>query len=295
LRCPWNSCISSPRNPGNKDAAPAFQAAIDAGKPVVYVPWGSYVLGSTVKIRGNVRKIIGFGAELHPLKDASFKEGVPLFRVESNDVDTVFIEHLVFARNCWVKNEPGFASPLIEHASKAVLAMKDLSIGGGAQVAFSNQPGAGPVFIENVSCNRMEFNNTQAWCRQLNPEEAKKANSLHVINNGSKLWILGLKTESEGTIIKTVNNGFTEMLGGFQFLWNDSATPAFINTESSISLSYITTNACNYTNHVVETRDGITRTVTKADLPRRWKGSAVPLYAGYRLGNLPALSQPDAP
>jgi len=87
---------------------------------------------------------------------------------------------------------------------------------------------------------------------------------------------------ANATEIKTINNGFTEMLGGFHFLWYDSATPAFINAESSLSLSYITANECNYTTHVVETRDGISRALTRADLLRRWKGSAVPLYVGYR-------------
>jgi hypothetical protein len=270
--------------PGTQDAAPAFQAAIDSGKPVVYVPFGSYVLGSTVKIRGNVRKIVGFGVELHPLASSSFSAGIPLFRVESNAVDTVFIQNFIFYKNPWAANTPLFANPLIEHASTATLVMKDLGISStSVQVAFSNQPSSGPIFIEDVDCNCMVFNNANVWCRQLDPEQdSGNANWLHVLNTGSKLWILGFKTESEGTLVQTINNGSTELLGGFQFLWSGSSTPAFINTESSVSLSYITVNYNDYANHVVETRDGTTLTLTRANVVNRWNGSAVPLYVGYR-------------
>jgi hypothetical protein len=42
------------------DGSADLQAAIDSGKPVVYLPNGSYTIDKTIIVRGKVRKIVGF-------------------------------------------------------------------------------------------------------------------------------------------------------------------------------------------------------------------------------------------
>ena len=69
----------------------------------------------------------------------------------------------------------------------------------------------GDLFLEDVCGNAWFFDQTRVWARQLNPE----SKGTKVVNRGGTFWVLGLKTEQGGTIVKTTNNGHTEINGGF--------------------------------------------------------------------------------
>ena len=49
------------------DDRAAIQAAIDSGKSTVYFPAGAYLLNDWVHIRGNVKRIVAYGALLSPV------------------------------------------------------------------------------------------------------------------------------------------------------------------------------------------------------------------------------------
>jgi len=82
-------------------------------------------------------------------------------------------------------------------------------------------------------------------------------------NNGGKLWILGMKTEKVGTILETVNGGFTDAAGIFIYSnvpW-ETGVPAFIIEDSTATLAGL--NERNFNRHPVnpwfhETQDGET-------------------------------------
>ncbi len=120
----------------------------------------------------------------------------------------------------------------------------------------------------------------KVWLRQLNTEFTK---ATRVVNNGAKLWILGLKTEDPYTVIETKGGGQTEVLGGLLYPGNGgdlvpATDVAFVNNESRVSLVYVTAvdaGGQDYTIHVQETRDGVTKTLTESNIPSRGPGSAV--------------------
>jgi hypothetical protein len=72
------------------------------------------------------------------------------------------------------------------------------------------------------------------------------------------------------------------LLGAFISIHSTQPDPAFINNESSHSLIYATDTDYNYSTSIKETRDGVTRTISPANLPARYLGTAVPLYVGYK-------------
>jgi hypothetical protein len=54
---------ATPDNNSNDDA-PGIQAAIDSGKPIIYLPRGNYAVRSSLVLRGSVRKIAGMQSSL---------------------------------------------------------------------------------------------------------------------------------------------------------------------------------------------------------------------------------------
>jgi hypothetical protein len=256
-----------------KDDTAAIQAAIDSGKTTVYLPQGDYRLSDTIHIRGNVRRIIGYGARFSPVNTTSFTAAKPAFRMESTAVPFVVLERLAFTANYDVTGFPAFAS-IFEHTSSGVLVLKDMM-----DITYKGYAGAGNIFLEDVCCGPFEFNGQNAWARQLDPETGLT----HVRNIGGKVWILGLKTEQVSTVIETTNGGQTELLGAFISIWNNVTTvPAFINTESSHSLIFATCADYNFSTAVQETRSGVTLNMPGTSLPTRYLGMNVPLYAGYK-------------
>lgn len=76
------------------------------------------------------------------------------------------------------------------------------------------------------------FKGQEVYCRQINPER-----SLHeVVNDGGKLWVLGCKTEEEGTAFETRNGGLTEILGAVFVIGLGKDYPAIINDNSDVSV-----------------------------------------------------------
>lgn len=104
---------------------------------------------------------------------------------------------------------------------------------------------------------------------------------MHVRNDGSKLWILGIKTESSGTLIETVNGGATELIGGISYTSGGSGNvPMFTVTDSrfSATIGEVCWDDRYYRVIVRETRGGETRDF-KSDDPR-W-GRSLALFASH--------------
>lgn len=154
---------------------------------------------------------------------------------------------------------------------------------------YENVPGSGPLFLEDYQgCG--VFRSTAVWARQLNPESCNKIKGVNVtpklVNDGSTLWILGLKTERPTTIITTRHGGRTEVLGGLIYPVEavPHNQPAFVNTESSHWLSFVIhAHKPAASHHIIieETHGGQTRHLTKKQVPPRAQGSMIPLYVGY--------------
>jgi hypothetical protein len=147
---------------------------------------------------------------------------------------------------------------------------------GNVSMRFS---GGGEVFLDDVVNNpgaRFEFKGVTVWAWQFNAEPR----GLHVLNDGAKLWVLGIKTESEGTLIQTVGGGATEALGGLCYTSGGSGgVPMFIVEDGglSVAIAEVCWDDRYYRTIVRETRRGQTRSFTSDD--PRW-ARTVTLFSG---------------
>lgn len=277
------------------DDAPGIQRAIDSGASTIYFPLGSYRTFSPVIVRGNVKRIVGMWSRLEASSSGPHQ---PLFRVANGTAPVVVIENFFLP---WM-NGPGrmFA---VEQATTRTLVLRGWWIGTGK--AYEGRPGAGKCFIEDVfNCedDGLPLNpapvwqfapGQQVWARQINPEHL----STKILNDGARLWVMGLKTEQHGIAIDTRRGGKTELLGSFIFPLRNIPTnePAFRIVDAEVSL--IGTEAKTNGNHqthttvIEETREGLTWVLTRTDLPRRGgpggAGFALPLYVSPSLRNTP--------
>ncbi len=239
-----------PREPGEQDDTAAIQRALDAGKPVVYFPGGrTFFLSDTVVVRGNVRQIHGFGAEIslgaakEPFSDIDNPR--PLFRIDPTDHQVLLVEHLFFNAQY-----PG--QVLFENNRPGTLVLRHL--GGwvgldGHRRAYRNTPAAhgSEIYIEDAYLPGWHFTNQRVWARQFNPENYDGDGSTpQVTNEGGTLWVLGFKTEGPAPFIATTDGGTTELLGAYNYVSASANVPAgsvpYIVDNATAALTFTTEN-----------------------------------------------------
>ena len=261
----------------NDDTA-AIQAAIDnaAGKTTIYFPRGKYFVSSTIHIRNGVRRIYGAGSVIR-FTNALYAQAVPVFQFDNTSAPVVVFELFVTDYPTATANFTFF-----KHNSASTVVLRNLAINAGQ--AYTSTAGSGPLFVEDVAGNSWQINQQTAWMRQVNPEAPRGYTK--IINNGGRLWILGLKTEKDDNVIASTNGAATEVLGGLLYPAGtvDSAKIAFTSTDSALSVSIAASSyaAGNlYTNFVQETRSGTTLTLPMTSLVARNPGRICPLSTGY--------------
>jgi hypothetical protein len=238
------------------DDTKAIQAAIDSGATTVYLPNGNWRVEDEVKLRGNVQRFLGTEAQLAGSGTITLADGTaPVVVVERMEIEdgATFVHD---SERAWVLSSlqnPNYAN---------------------------TSTGTGDLFIDDVVfANPVVFRNQNVWARQLNQETNTQQTSddAKIINDGGSLWVLGLKTERPGTIVKTINGGRTEVLGAFLYsTGGEKIDPAFINNQSAICLVGLAERSFQdnpIQTWVRETRNGETRTLDTL-------GKAV-LYVGY--------------
>lgn len=239
------------------DDGTAIQKAIDSGAETVYLPAGVYYSQQSIRVRNNVRRLFGLNAKV-----VFNVPNRPAFLVEDGKYDAVAVN----VASTYGNN----SSYWIEHASK-----RTLVLGNGSYI--NTVPG-GKVFIEDMTSVPLIFDRQKVWMRQINTESYDY--NPHIVNKGGDLWILGLKTEKDRTIIGTYEGGRTEVLGGLLYKNRErlGATPAFICEDCTMSLVYRNKGE-PYQTQVQEVRNGTAKEFSVRDMPAsNWR---MPLYVGY--------------
>ncbi|MEM7313519.1 MAG: glycosyl hydrolase family 28-related protein, partial [Planctomycetota bacterium] len=250
------------------DDALAIQAAIDSGATTIYFPNnGDWVVDEAVTVRGSVERLIGLESALVT------RSGDGVFRLDETTADAVVIERFDSRRGQVV----GF-----DHISDQTIVARNL-------IGFDYRPvsdSPGDLFMYDVSHGDFEFRNQNVWARQLNPESSADVNDpdlpdQKILNDNANVWILGMKIENAGTIVRTINGGQTELLGVYRN--NDRISerenPAFVTVDSALSVANFdyATSAGNISTierdgqtvsfqtawevHASETRDGLTQII----------------------------------
>ncbi|MGC9502624.1 PA14 domain-containing protein [Baaleninema sp.] len=266
-------------NDGIDDTA-AIQAALDSGAATVFFPKGNYDINDTLTVGDGVQTITGLSFQtIFTIDDPLKSQNQPVFRFEGT-TNPVSIERF------W-GNSGGGSFYWFDQATTQPLTMRNILTSSGT--AYRNSVTGGKVFIEDVTIGGWEFNQQRVWARQLNPEIA----TTNILNNGSDLWILGLKTEKEGVVVENVNGGRTEVLGGLIYPAGGGDRipvdrPAFINNESQLTIAGVGESRYNVGSYeilVEDTQNGVTEQIfNNFGFTQRGNGFLIPLYAGSNEG-----------
>lgn len=231
------------------DASAAVQKAVDSGKPVIYFPLGSYKFSTPVRVRGNVRRIVGFGSRFNEAN------GKTLFRFENRQ--PVILENFRF-----------FSGGKLENAAAAPVILKYI-VGPEKYGLVSTSPKA-TWFFEDVCVSHVRLGKGQKiFARQWNNEPEPPGIGFE--NDGGTIWVLGLKSEWGNTIGLTKNRGQTEILGGLVLPaqgFKDPKTPTYIceNARFSGSWNEMTFGTANYVAALQGTRGGRTTSLLHDDI-----------------------------
>ncbi len=254
---PWNERLENWRGPQHYpqgqsgkaddpwDDSPSIQAAIDSGATTVYLPCGTWRIQGELILRGRVRHFVGCEARLNPVEGR--KATVVLAQ---GAAPAVLVEGL----------EPG--GVVFTHRSQRILHLRHLL--GGRYLAPESGP-AGKVFLTDVTSGPITVGRGQRlWARQLDIEgdtTQDPTSQAKVLNQGGVAWILGMKTEDEGTVIKTIGGGRTELLGHLH-VGGSGSEPRFVTVDSSFSAALV---GSGFALSAVETRGGQTRQAADFD------------------------------
>lgn len=275
-------------DPWWNDDTDGLQAALNSGKPTIYLKRGVYFVRRTLVVPPTVRRIIGFHADFAPnwgtFADQNNPQPMFVFRGARN-LRPITIEKIGVSRQHTNPDSPLHRGLIIFEQGLRKLVLKDLgTLTAEIYATYRSTPRAGNLYLENVCASQFYFDHLQlVWARQFNPE----GNVLRVRNNNAALWILGMKTEGYGSIIETNAGGQTELLGGNLYSTTPPSNPlppAFINNNGRVTLSYATTAygpwTADFPVHVVETRNSQTRQLVYDNLIWRGYGRLVPFYSG---------------
>ncbi len=269
-------------NTAEKDATEAIQNAMNSGKKYVCFAPGTYLVDGTITIPAGV-EVVDFrfcnlkaGDALKEMKEGSN------FRIAGESDKPILIQNIF----TWEQYFGWFH--FLEQASKRTLIMKDLHTQTAA-LYFNSVPG-GKVYIEDCACTMgsyeyasvspFEFHGQTVWARQINPERS----FCQMLNDGSKVWIMGFKAEGPGIMFKTINGGSTEICGGNVHIGQGKPMPIIYNDNCNVSARFATSGLTfqnRFPNVVTEIRGEEEITLKEEQFPiRALKCIEVPLYVG---------------
>lgn len=248
------------------DDTAAIQAALSSGKPVVHLRPGRYEVSATLRVPAGVESIAGFDATIDARRGAfAGDSAAPVLLVDQPSATTLVVNQLSFTASPRVVN--------VERDTDRPLALRHIHFGAAP---FRGTPG--PLHLTDVAGGSgWRFTPGQeVWARQLNVEQS----GTKIVNEGARLWVLGIKTERPSTVLDSSAGAETEILGGLLYPVEPvpEGVPAFRTVDAALALTVATTayeKPRNYGVLVDATAGGIHRQLRAADVPRRGLGSTV--------------------
>lgn len=242
---------------GGRDSSNAIQKAIDSGATTVFLP-GHYQVSKTVIVRGNVERILGTGGWI----DYNGTTKTDL-RIIDGKAPVVSIEHF-----CDIGGG-------IEIDTARTVVLRSV---GPRSLTCSTKSQGGELFLEDCVSNELQFKRQSVWARQLNVENE----GTHILNDHSKLWVLGYKTERGGTLLESQNDGESEILGGFSYTTTAGKLAPMFHTLNSRVFAFFNEVCFNNDPYetIIEERQGANKRIVK-----RGEGDAKPYVSGRQASN----------
>jgi len=256
----------------DEDATDAIRKAFASGASTIYFPHGIYSISQNIEIPKSVQRIVGMMSTIRAVANRSpeFAREVGFFAVNAG-AKPLIIEKLAF------DNSNSGAQVAVSVSGKRQVVLRDV-VGAGVTTLKREKTG-GEVFLENTCCGKIDIaGKAGVWARQLNTE----GGGTRIINDGAPLWVLGVKTERNCTILENKNGANSEIIGGLIYMVQPSENPlpAFINENSRFRAAYVE-EAFNkkavYQTHLRDIKNGDEREVSAETLPKRGLGRIVPM------------------
>ena len=208
-----------------------LRRAFASGEAVVYLPHGTYLIDDSVEIPATVRRIVGMNSTIRvaPGRKPGFSRTAGMLRVASGG-ESLSIENLAF------DNTNQGSQLAVEVSGGRDVALSDIVSAG--VVLLDRGKDGGRVHLENVCCGRIEIAGPK-------PVDAlqfdTEGGGTRILNRGSPLSILGLKTEGVSTIVDNQDGARTDIFGGLVYMVRDpqgAPPPAFRNSGSYLSAAF---------------------------------------------------------
>ncbi len=261
--------------PGDRsgDITAALRSAMATGAATIYLPYGRYTIDDGIAIPPTVRRIVGMNASItvRPERQPGFARDAGMFRIDRPG-PPLRIERLAFDM-----------TDLGDQLAVQVSAQRDVTlrdiVTAGTSLLDRTTDG-GRVFIEDVCCGSLRIAGPgPVYARQLDTE----GGGTRIVNDGSPLAILGLKTEGDCTVLDNRNGAHSVIYGGLLYVVRDAdaRVPAFVNADASLLASFIEESFRPASRYSVYLRDA-GHDVSAASFPARGYGRIVPwLPAGH--------------
>jgi Pectate lyase superfamily protein len=255
------------------DITAALRTALATGAATVYLPHGRYTIDDGIAIPPTLRRFVGMNASItvRPERQPSFARDTGMFRVDQPGPPLV-IERLAF-------DMTDLGDQLaVQVSARRDVTLRDIVTAGTS--LLDRGAGGGCVFIEDVCCGKLRTAGpSPVYARQLNTEGGE----VRIINDGSPLAILGLKTEGVCTVLENRNGARSVIHGGLLYMVRDAdpQVPAFINADGSLLATFVEESLRSDSRYAIYLRDP-RREVRAAEFPARGYGRVVPwLIAGH--------------
>lgn len=300
------------------DDTALLQAAIDSGATTVaFKGRGIIDLLDTVIVRGNVRRILGMGAEVIARSPMNKDETKAIFEFVDSNHATVKIERVDNGghwslRECLFVHNKRSQDLIIENVVMQFMRFyeNDSSATGRAYLInnfvsphWDDSPNQDEMYCVTVTGQEVHMmtHNSELLgsfhTGVLIPNGRSHDSKAFVINDGGTVTIRGFKLgEEHGPYVETLNGGFTEILGGVVNVADlggaDVGQYPFENNESSVSIvaverqrypviDYPTHTIVLRETHDAQTSDLLPSAVPAREVPSAMGGFTLPLYVSY--------------
>jgi|GEM_PF-2533666 len=231
-----------------EDDTKTIQAAIDSGASTLFFkPGGDYRVSETIRVRGKVRRMIGFGfgTTIRGPGREFVEADKPVLRFEGDGEHPISVE--------WISANGGAVGA-------EIATPRTVYFQANRWTGFRNTPEARKIFIDEGLGYSTFVAPAKVVVRQCNmennPFNNAKASRVYIRNRGADVCILGFKTEAPAIHAITTDGGKTEVLGGFfrdhfgprDYEWQGAppmpgldmsrGVPYFITKDASLTATY---------------------------------------------------------
>ncbi len=260
----------SPSPAGEPDITEALRRAMASGAATIYLPYGHYTITDGLSVPPTVRRIIGFNASItvSPQRNPAFARDTGMLRIDRPG-PPLTIERVVF-------DMTNLGDQLaVQQTAARDLVLRDIVTAGTSLLQRS--AGGGRAFIEDVCCGTMHIAGpAPVFARQFDTEGVGG----RIVNDGSPLVILGIKTEGDCTVLDNRQGARSTILGGLLYVVHEANPdiPAFRNQGGWLQASFLEESfsaASRYRFYLDDT--SAHREEPATDFPARRFGRIVPL------------------